>query len=48
MTSTYVFFIRDLGKISDRLETMQQQIAAPAPAPDTKPAAKPGKARQSH
>jgi hypothetical protein len=49
MGGSYFFFIRDLGNINDRLETIQQQIAAPAPAPDTaKPAGKPGKAHQSH
>jgi hypothetical protein len=45
---SYFFFIRDLGNINDRLETIQQQIAPPAPAPEAKPAGKPGKARQSH
>jgi hypothetical protein len=45
---SYFFFIRDLGNINDRLETIQQQIATPAPAPDTaKPASKPSKAHQS-
>ncbi len=45
---SYYFFIRDLGNINDRLETIQQQIATPAPAPEAKPAGKPGKAHQSH
>jgi hypothetical protein len=48
MGGSYFFFIRDLGNINDRLETIQQQIATPAPAPDVKPPAKPGKARLSH
>jgi hypothetical protein len=48
MTGSYFFFIRDLGNINDRLDTIQQQIATPAPVPDTKPSGKPGKAHQSH
>ena len=48
MGGSYFFFIRDLGNINDRLETIQQQIATPAPAPDAKPAGKPGKARLNH
>ncbi len=48
MGGSYFFFIRDLGNINDRLDTIQQQIATPAPAPDAKPASKPGKAHQSH
>ena len=45
---SYFFFIRDLGTINDRLKAIQQQIATPDPAPEAKPAGKPGKARQSH
>ena len=45
---SYFFFIRDLGNINDRLETIQQQIATLANAPDAKPAGKPGKAHSSH
>ncbi|AXC14008.1 hypothetical protein ACPOL_4740 [Acidisarcina polymorpha] len=48
VTGSYFLFIRDLGNIDDRLETIQQQIATPAPAPETKPAGKPGKAHPSH
>jgi hypothetical protein len=48
VTSSYYFFIRALGNINDRLETIQQQITAPAPTSDAKPAGKPGKVRQSH
>jgi hypothetical protein len=44
MSGSYFFFIRDLGNINDRLETIQQQMATPAPAPDAKLAGKPGKA----
>lgn len=44
---SYFFFIRDIGNINDRLETIQQQIATPAPAPEAKPAGKPGKAHQT-
>jgi hypothetical protein len=44
---SYFFFIRDLGNINDRLETIQQQIATPAPAPDAKPAGRPGKPHQT-
>ena len=47
MGGRYFFFIRDLGNINDRLEIIQQQIATPAPAPDAKPAVKPGKAHQT-
>jgi hypothetical protein len=48
MTGSYFFFIRDLGNINDRLEAIQQQIATPAPVPEAKPPAKPGKPRQGH
>ena len=48
MGGSYFFFIRDLGNINDRLETIQQQIATPVPVPEAKPPAKPGKAHQSH
>ena len=32
MGGSYYFFTRDLGNINDRLDTIQQQIATPAPA----------------
>jgi len=34
---SYYFFNRELGQVSDRLGSIQQQLTPPAPAPDAKP-----------
>jgi hypothetical protein len=39
--SCYYFFVRDPNQVNNRLDTIQQQIALPAQAPEAKPAAVP-------
>ena len=46
---SYYFYNQTIGRISDRLDSIQQQIAPPAPVPDAKPIdSKPGKGRKGH
>lgn len=46
---SYFFYSRQLGQISDRLDSIQQQMAPPAPVADTKPVdGKPAKAHKTH
>ncbi len=35
---SYFFYNQVIGRINDRLDSIQQQITAPTPAPETKPA----------
>ena len=45
----YFFFQRDIDRIDGRLDGIQQQITAPASAPEVKlPDGKPGKGRKGH
>ena len=44
---TYFFFTREVGKLRDQIETMQQQVA-PAPAPVPAPAAPPPQTKKKH
>ena len=34
----YWFFVRDLNQVTERLDTIQQQVILAIPVPDTKPA----------
>ena len=36
-TGSYFFYSRQLGQISDRLDSLQQQMVPPAPVVDAKP-----------
>ena len=49
MTASYFFYTRDVGRIEDRIDTLQRQIAPPAPIVDVKPAeGKVGKGKKGH
>jgi len=48
VTGNYFFYTRDLGRMSDRLDSMQQQIAPPAPAPDARPGEGKAKGKKGH
>jgi hypothetical protein len=38
---SYLFFVRDLNQVNERLDTIQQQVILAIPVPDTKPAVTP-------
>ena len=49
VTGSYFFYTRDVGRINDRIDSLQQQIAPPAPIVDGKPPeGKTGKGKKGH
>ena len=49
VTGSYFFYTRDVGRINDRIDNLQQQIAPPAPVIDVMPPdGKPGKGKKGH
>jgi hypothetical protein len=49
VTGSYFFYTRDVGRINDRIDSLQQQIAPPAPIVDAKPLeGKVGKGKKGH
>ena len=48
VVGTYYFFQKDVGKIDDRLDTIQQQVTPAAPVPEMKPdGGKPAKGKKT-